>query len=86
MTIVPKDKDAKAKFTECEKEVKRARFLKAIEAEGSVPLSETISIDDIGVFVTQFFECVVVVELLQIERLKEEYTSVFYQFSICSFN
>jgi serine/threonine-protein phosphatase 5 len=49
VTIVPKDKDAKAKFTECEKEVKRARFLKAIEAEGSVPLSETISIDDIVV-------------------------------------
>eukprot|EP00668_Euglena_longa_P011442 GGOE01013846.1.p1 GENE.GGOE01013846.1~~GGOE01013846.1.p1 ORF type:complete len:495 (+),score=91.64 GGOE01013846.1:52-1485(+) len=49
VTIVPKDKDAKVKYTECEKEVKKARFMKAIESEDSLPVSETVKVDEIAV-------------------------------------
>lgn len=39
--LKPKDKDARAKFQACEKAVREAAFLKAIESEKTAPLSAT---------------------------------------------
>lgn len=49
VTIVPKDKDAKNKYLACEKDVKKMRFAKAIQSEETMPVSETINVDDIVV-------------------------------------
>ena len=47
-TIVPKDKDARAKLAACEKDVMKMRLAKAIQSEATVPVSETINVEDIG--------------------------------------
>jgi hypothetical protein len=48
LQVHPRDKDAVAKFRECEKEVKAAAFAAAIQTEETMPLSETINLDKIG--------------------------------------
>jgi serine/threonine-protein phosphatase 5 len=45
----PADKDARMKLQQVEKEITAHAFLKAIESEGSIPLSETLDIKDIVV-------------------------------------
>lgn len=45
----PDDKDAKAKFTECEKIVKRMAFEKAIEVDSPKNLAETFDVNTIVV-------------------------------------
>jgi serine/threonine-protein phosphatase 5 len=39
--LKPKDRDARAKYQACDKAVKQAAFLKAIESENTAPLSST---------------------------------------------
>lgn len=46
----PRDRDAVAKYRECEKAVKAAAFAAAIETEETMPLSQTINLDKIGAF------------------------------------
>ncbi|GAB5033816.1 serine threonine-protein phosphatase 5 [Nannochloropsis oceanica] len=45
--VHPRDKDAAAKFRECEKAVKAAAFAAAIQTEDSMPLSQTVQPDSI---------------------------------------
>ncbi len=47
--IKPKDADAKKKLDACEKAIKEDAFLKAIESESTIPLSQQINIADIVV-------------------------------------
>ena len=44
----PRDRDAVAKYRECDKAVKAAAFAAAIQTEETMPLSETINFDKIG--------------------------------------
>lgn len=44
----PRSKDARNKFNECQKAVKRLAFEEAIATERTLPPSETVKIDDIG--------------------------------------
>ena len=48
--LKPKDRDARAKLNACEKAVKEALFLKAIESEKTAPLSETYDPNTISIF------------------------------------
>lgn len=43
LKIKPKDVDAKKKLDACEKAIKEEAFLKAIESEATVPLSQQVS-------------------------------------------
>lgn len=45
----PKDRDARAKFNECEKACREAAFALAIESEETVPLSSTIDLSTISI-------------------------------------
>jgi len=45
--LAPKDKDARLKYKQCDKEVKRAAFEAAIATEHTAPLSETINLESI---------------------------------------
>lgn len=49
LKIKPKDLDAKKKLDACEKAIKEDMFLKAIESEQTIPLSQQINIADIVV-------------------------------------
>lgn len=44
----PRSKDARNKFNECQKAVKRLAFEEAIATERTLPPSDTVKIDDIG--------------------------------------
>lgn len=45
----PRDKDARKKLAQCDKEVKREAFEAAIAVEDEPPVSETINVEDIAV-------------------------------------
>lgn len=47
--LKPKDRDARAKWQACEKAVKQAAFLKAIESEKTAPLSESYDPDSLTI-------------------------------------
>lgn len=42
LKIKPKDVDAKKKLDACEKAIKEEAFMKAIESEATVPLSQQV--------------------------------------------
>lgn len=46
--LQPKSKDARLKFQQCQKEVRRIKFEAAIATERTLPPSETINVDSIG--------------------------------------
>lgn len=49
LKLHPKDKDAMAKYRECDKQVKAAAFAAAIQTEDTMPVSQTISVESIVV-------------------------------------
>jgi serine/threonine-protein phosphatase 5 len=49
LKIKPKDGDAKKKLDACEKAIKEEAFLKAIESEATIPLSQQINIEEMVV-------------------------------------
>jgi serine/threonine-protein phosphatase 5 len=49
LKLKPKDKDARRKYKICDKAVKEAAFAEAIQHESTIPLYETLTIEDIAV-------------------------------------
>lgn len=52
--LKPKDKDARAKLSACEKAIREEAFAKAIEAEQTAPLSSTYKVDSIDISPTSY--------------------------------
>ena len=57
LRLVPGDKDATSKLSYVEKEIRRIAFENAIATEAAKPLSETINVNEFGMFHKSSFTC-----------------------------